>query len=269
MDPVAIRDLMTFDYIPVPRTIFQGVHKLEPGSRFEWRPGDPEPKIDRYWSPPVADPSATPPDEEELEQLLEQAVRRQMISDVPIGVFLSGGIDSSLLVALMARHSNQPVRTFSVAFAEQEIDESSIAQLVARRFGTEHTVLRAEELGGERLLQPAGAPGRAVCDPAFVPTYSLSFLTRSHVKVALSGDGGDEVFGGYPKYLQGKNHHRPLLPFGSLLDRSLRAIPWRPRGTAHLYWRTLDPQDLIGGLGVATVTFRSSGRTCVRYWLLP
>jgi asparagine synthase (glutamine-hydrolysing) len=242
LDPVAIRDLMTFDYIPAPRTILQGVRKLEPGSRFEWRLGDPEPNIERYWSPPVADPSAIPPDEEELEQLLEQAVRRQMISDVPIGVFLSGGIDSSLLVALMARHSNRPVRSFSVAFAERGVDESPIAQLVARQFGTEHTVLRAEEIGADELLKLLGRLDEPFCDPAFVPTYSLSFLTRRDVKVALSGDGGDEVFGGYPKYLWSQNgQHR--IPLSSWLDPALRSLRWRPRGMGHIYWRTLSCKD--------------------------
>ena len=111
----ALRDLMTFDYIPVPRTIYKGVYKLEPGRRLEWSLGENEPRIHRYWAPPPADEMAIAPDEFELESLLEEAVRRQMISDVPLGAFLSGGIDSSLLVAMMARHSSRPVRTFSVA----------------------------------------------------------------------------------------------------------------------------------------------------------
>ena len=165
-----------------------------------------------------------------------------MISDVPIGAFLSGGIDSSLLVAFMARHSARPVRTFSVAFAESEMDESPIAQLVARRFGTEHTVLRAEEVGPEALLELLGRLDEPFCDSAFVPTFALSEMTRRHVKVALSGDGGDEVFGGYPKYLRGEAR-RPPLPFASLLHRGLQALPWRPRGAAHVYWRTLSSQD--------------------------
>ena len=156
-----------------------------------------------------------------------------MISDVPIGVFLSGGIDSSLLVAMMARHSGKPVRTFSVAFAESNMDESSIANLVARQFGTEHTVLRAEEMGAERVLELIGRLDEPFCDATFLPTYALSEMTKQHVKVALSGDGGDEVFGGYTKYLMGENgFHR--LPFSSWLDPVLRAFPWRPRGMGHL-----------------------------------
>jgi len=244
LDLIAVRDLMTFDYIPAPRTLFKGVWKLEPGSQCVWRPGTSEPIIARYWSPPLENAASPVPDEYELEDLLDGAVKRQMISDVPIGAFLSGGIDSSLLVALMARHSTRPVRTFSVAFAESEMDESAIAQLVARRFATEHTVLCAEEVGPEALLELLGRLDEPFCDTAFVPTFALSAMTQQHVKVALSGDGGDEVFGGYPKYLRGAAGGR-LLPFASLLHRGLRALPWRPRGAAHVYWRTLSSQDQI------------------------
>jgi asparagine synthase (glutamine-hydrolysing) len=244
LDLIAVRDLMTFDYIPAPRTIFHGVRKLEPGSHFTWRFGASEPTIKRYWSPPLADPAASIPNEFELEDLLDGAVKRQMISDVPLGAFLSGGIDSSLLVALMARHSARPVRTFSVAFAESEMDESPIAQIVARRFGTEHTVLRAEEVGPDALLELLGRLDEPFCDAAFVPTFALAEMTRQHVKVALSGDGGDEVFGGYPKYLRGQTS-RPPLPLSSLVHRGLRALRWRPRGAAHVYWRTLSSQDQI------------------------
>jgi asparagine synthase (glutamine-hydrolysing) len=243
-DLIAVRDLMTFDYIPAPRTIFDGVQKLEPGSRFMWHFGAGAPVIERYWSPPLVNGAAPVPDEFELEEVLDRAVKRQMISDVPIGAFLSGGIDSSLLVALMARHSGTPVRTFSVAFAEGNTDESPIAELVAHRFGTDHVVLRAEALGSDALLKLLGRLDEPFCDPAFVPTYALSELTRCHVKVALSGDGGDEVFGGYPKYLLGDDDRKPL-PLSSLLHRSLRALPWRPRGVARVYWRTLSSQERI------------------------
>jgi asparagine synthase (glutamine-hydrolysing) len=244
IDVVAVRDLMTFDYIPAPRTILEGVRKLDPGSRLTWSFGGDDPAIERYWSAPTVDRAAPVPSEEELEGLLDQAVERQMISDVPIGVFLSGGTDSSLLAALMARHSGRPVRTFSVSFADDELDESPIAQLVARRFGTDHTVLRAEAPGAEALLELLGRLDEPFCDPAFVPTHALCELTRKYVKVALSGDGGDEVFGGYPKYLLGAAD-RSASPLSSTLDRSLRAISWRPRGMASLYGRLLSSQERI------------------------
>jgi asparagine synthase (glutamine-hydrolysing) len=148
------------------------------------------------------------PTEDELEALLDRAVARQMVSDVPIGAFLSGGIDSSLLVAFMARHCDSPVRTFSVAFAEGDVDESPIAALVAKQFGTDHTVLQAEDVDSDALLDLLGSLDEPFCDPTLVPTYILSRMTKRHVKVALSGDGGDEVFGGYPKYLH-SNQTRP------------------------------------------------------------
>ncbi len=244
LDFIALRDLMTFDYIPSPRTIFQNVHKLEPGCRFRWRFGGGVPHIDRYWSPSPADPGACAPDEFELEALLDRVVKRQMISDVPIGVFLSGGIDSSLVAALMARHSEKPLRSFSIAFKDKDVDESPIAGLVARQFGTDHTVLPAEELGSDALLALLGRLDEPFADPALVPTYALSKMTSSYVKVALSGDGGDEVFGGYPKYLAG-TWNGTGWPLQRLLHRSLRALPWKPRGVSHVYWRTLSSQDRI------------------------
>jgi asparagine synthase (glutamine-hydrolysing) len=242
IDPIAVRDVLTFDYIPAPRTILPHVFKLEPGCRFHWSLGEESLKIDQYWSPPSADPFAEAPAEAELEDLLRQSVKRQMMSDVPIGVFLSGGIDSSLIVALMAEESAKSVKSFAVAFQDEEFDESHIAELVAKEFGTEHTVLRAESLTPNALVELLGNLDEPFADPAVVPTYALAKMTAAHVKVALSGDGGDEVFGGYRKYLQGDIPSRRI-PAGRILDSSLRAFPWRPRGMAHLYCHTLPPED--------------------------
>jgi asparagine synthase (glutamine-hydrolysing) len=243
IDPVAVRDLLTFDYIPSPRTIIRGVKKLEPSCRFSWRFGAGQPCIERYWSPPIADVKTEKPSEDELEALLDRAVKRQMISDVSIGAFLSGGIDSSLIVALMARHSEKPIRTFSIAFDNSDVDESPIARLVAKEFGTDHTVLRAEGVDAEALLELIGRLDEPFADAAIVPTYALSKMTSGHVKVALSGDGGDEVFGGYPKYLLRVNGKGS--PFQPLLHQSLRALGWRPRGFSHVYQRTLSSEDKI------------------------
>jgi asparagine synthase (glutamine-hydrolysing) len=244
VNPVAIRHLLTFDNIHSPLTVIRGVNKLEPGCTFVWRIGDQEPSIERYWRPPLSDPDLSVPSEGELEALLDGAVKRQMISDVTIGVFLSGGIDSSLIAALMARNSEKPIRTFSIAFDDAAMDESRIAQLVARQYGTDHTVLRAEEVGPEELLELIGRLDEPFADAAVVPTYALSKMTASHVKVALSGDGGDEVFGGYPKYFLG-NLIGPGIPFRSLFHYSLRAFPWKPRGMSHVYRRTLSSQERV------------------------
>ncbi len=243
LDPIAVRDLMTFDYIPAPRTIRKGVHKLEPGSRFEWRPGSPL-NVERYWNPPPGDEAMRAPDQEELEELLDRCVARQMVSDVPIGVFLSGGLDSSLLVALMARHSDTAVKTYTVGFAEGGFDESSIAARVAVEFGTEHSVLSAEELDADALEALIGSLDEPFCDPTLVPLSSLARLTRDQVKVALCGDGADEVFGGYEKYLLGQSSALRW-PMSSMVQQSLKALPWRPRGMDHLYRRTLTPQQRV------------------------
>ncbi len=244
LDPLAIRDLMTFDYIPAPRTIRRGVFKLEPGCRFRWSAGDGEPRIERYWNPPVLDEALEPPDERELEDLLERAVRRQMISDVPIGVFLSGGIDSSLLVALMSRHTAQPVKTYCVAFSESDMDESTVAAKVARQFGTDHSVLRADEIGPDALQRLVGSLDEPFCDAALVPLHALSQMTSEHVKVALSGDGGDEVFGGYEKYRQW-NDARGNVRLSAFVRGTLKAIPWRPRGAGRLYGRTMSAEEAL------------------------
>ena len=130
----AVRDLMTFDYIPSPRTVLRDVRKLEPGSRFEWSFGDREPAIERYWTPPVADPAAFAPDEQEVEQLLERAVKRQMISDVPIGAFLSGGIDSSL--SRIRRSFRRTGEHVPVAFSEggvENLDRPAASPSVQQR----------------------------------------------------------------------------------------------------------------------------------------
>ncbi|HLV02459.1 MAG TPA: asparagine synthase (glutamine-hydrolyzing) [Acidobacteriota bacterium] len=243
-DFTALRDLMAFDYVPAPKTILSGVRKLEPGCYLSWKEGAKEPSICRYWEPPLPDPESAVPSEEELEQLLEQSVQRQMISDVPLGVFLSGGIDSSLLVAMMARHSSRPVRTFSVSFAVEGFDESAIAREVAQRFATNHTVLEAEQISDEALLALIGRLDEPFCDPTVVPTYALAQRTRQHVKVALSGDGGDEVFGGYRKYLRLEERSRRL-PFAAFLQFWISQMTWRPRGMAHLYKQTLSAEDRI------------------------
>jgi asparagine synthase (glutamine-hydrolysing) len=245
LDLIAVRDLMTFDYIPAPRTVFEHVHKLEPGSCFGWRFEDVSPAIERYWSPPAVERTVSVPDEFELEELLARAVKRQMISDVPIGAFLSGGIDSSLIVALMARNSNTPVRTFSVAFAEGGVDESPIAKLVAERYSTEHVVFQAEEVGSDALLELLGRLDEPFCDPAFVPTYALSELTRRHVKVALSGDGGDEVFGGYLRYRLGEAEQRPFSLSSRVQHARQVLLPWTPHATGRIYWWTRSPQERI------------------------
>ena len=245
IDLVSVRNLMAFDYIPSTGTILQNVYKLDPGSHLIWSMDDDCPVMSRYWRAPPANPTHISPDEAEIEELLDRAVARQMMSDVPIGAFLSGGIDSSLLVAFMARHSERAVRTFSCAFSDSRSDESHIAKQVAVQFGTDHAVLHAEDLGPKDLLELLASLDEPFADPAVVPTVALAKMTASHVRVALSGDGADEVFGGYPKYLQ-SGRLKPEFPFSSILHRGLACSTWKPRLAKHLYWRTLSSQDRVG-----------------------
>lgn len=200
-DLVAIDEYLTYQYVPSPRTAFEGIFKLPAAHTLvcDARGGI---TIERYWEPPLAEKLRAPEEEiaEELLARLDEAVRLRLISDVPLGAFLSGGIDSSAVVALMARASSSPVRTFSIGFEEQTHDELAVARLVAQRYGTDHheLVVRPDAAGVLPLLvEHFNEP---FADSSALPTYYVSKMTREHVTVALSGDGGDESFAGYRNY---------------------------------------------------------------------
>jgi asparagine synthase (glutamine-hydrolysing) len=206
IDRAAVASFLRFGYIPAPRSIWRGVRKLEPGALLAFAPGE-APRIARWWdaSAVAVDAAARPiagEDEalSELEHLAADSVRGQMISDVPLGAFLSGGIDSSTVAALMVRASPK-VRTFSIGFREKAYDESAEARRVAAHLGTEHTEL---VVGAEDALATiprlAAVYDEPFADSSQIPTLLLSQLTRQHVTVALSGDGGDEVFAGYNRH---------------------------------------------------------------------
>ena len=199
--PALTRYLM-HDYVPTPRTIFDGVHKLPPGHMLVYEGGTL--RLDRYWDLPApreGSDRSMADDAAELRQLLDGAVRRRLVSDVPLGAFLSGGIDSSAVAALMTRHSTGRVKTFTVGFAEKSFDEAAYGRRMAARLGTDHheAVMTAETVWDlvERMGRFLDEP---LADASFLPTYLLSRFTREHVTVALSGDGGDELFAGYPTY---------------------------------------------------------------------
>jgi asparagine synthase (glutamine-hydrolysing) len=210
LDEGAIPAYLTFGYVPTPRTFFEGIRSLPPGHVLSVEPGG-EPRIERYWSPPVAGVygarrlDVTLPDAAgRVRALLEEAVRRRLVSDVPLGAFLSGGIDSTTVVGIMASLVDHPVQTFTIGFDDRDgYDERPYARLAADRHRTDHQEFvvhpHAVELV-ERLVwhhdQPFG-------DPAAVPTYLLSEVTGEHVTVALSGDGGDELFAGYERFAAG------------------------------------------------------------------
>jgi len=208
LDHAAIHEYLTYQYIPAPRTIFRSVNKLPAAHKItvqreagSWRISRPE----RYWRlPRPNDRSArnfdTNEAQEQLIQLLKESTRLRMISDVPLGAFLSGGVDSSAVVALMAQTSSQPVKTFSIGFPHQEYDETRYARMVAARYGTDHQELILEPNAAEILPRLIWHYGEPFSDASMIPTYYVSEMTRRHVTVALNGDGGDEAFIGYPRY---------------------------------------------------------------------
>jgi asparagine synthase (glutamine-hydrolysing) len=208
LDAEGLRDYLAFQTPLAPRTLVKDVHALPPGGSLRWMPGS-RATLRQWWTIPDASESA--PDHqmlvEETDRLLAQAVKDQLVADVPLGAFLSGGIDSSLVVHYMAQAGARPLKTFSVRFAETGFDESPAARAVAEQYGTEHHVLDAPELTADTLAAALADLDQPLADPAYVPTWALSRLTRQHVTVALSGDGGDELFGGYPRFLDTADRH--------------------------------------------------------------
>lgn len=197
----ALLQYLYFGYIPDPLTAFKSIHKLPPGHVLEWADG--KSKIIQYWDLPAYGTRLPGTEEECLDQLeacLAEAVRIRLIADVPLGGLLSGGVDSSLVVALMARASSRPVKTFSIGFTRQDFNEAPHARRVAERFGTEHHELVVEPKIGETLDALTRSLEEPFGDSSMIPTYHISRLARQHVTVALSGDGGDELFCGYERY---------------------------------------------------------------------
>jgi len=219
LDPEALVQYLACEYVPAPATILRGIRKLpaahvavldERGFRLR-----------RYWDVPGPDPqqrASSTDAARELLRLLDAAVAKRLVADVPVGVFLSGGIDSTSIAALAIRHK-KPLQTFSIGFVEESFDESPWAQLAAERLGTEHV---AQKFSGQDCLDliPAAVAqlDEPFADPSFLPTLLLSRFTRRHVKVALAGDGGDELFAGYDPFLA----HRPAALFARI-PKPLRA----------------------------------------------
>lgn len=202
IDPRAVEDYFAYGYVPDPRTIYQGVCKLEPAHLMVWRRGVAEPRPREYWKLEFEDNAET--DEitvqEELIERLRDAVSCRMIAEVPLGAFLSGGVDSSGVVAMMAGLSDDPVNTCSISFGDPAYDESSHAAMMAERYRTNHSVERVDPDAFDLLDRLATLYDEPYADSSAMPTYRVCEMARRHVTVALSGDGGDEVFAGYRRY---------------------------------------------------------------------
>lgn len=228
LDPRAVGAYLRYGYVPGPLSIYRGAHKVPPGAILSFRAPSSQPASTlRYWSAEtiatsgVASPFSGSDTAltDELEKLLLDAVRLRLVADVPLGAFLSGGVDSSTVVALMQAQSSRPVRTFSIGNADAMYDESRAAAAVAKHLGTDHTelIITAEDA----LALVPDLPriyDEPFADPSELPTYLVSKLARQSVTVALSGDGGDELFGGYNRHV-----------WGPRIWNTIRQIPQRLR----------------------------------------
>jgi asparagine synthase (glutamine-hydrolysing) len=207
LDIVSLNQYLTYEYVPSPRTIYSGIKRLFPGHVLIYE--NEEINTYQYWRLKYASTSQTPRSEEEsmveIEKLIEDSVKRRTIADVPLGAFLSGGIDSSLITYFLTKVSNQRVQTFNIGFVEKTYDESVYARKVAAFLDTEHHEAILSASSAEEILPEIfGLLDEPFADASLIPTYLLSKYTRQSVKVALSGDGGDELFGGYPTYIAHK-----------------------------------------------------------------
>ncbi len=198
----ALQAYLAYGYVPAPLSIFDGVAKLPPGHVLRYREGRVE--LQRYWRPTLADTCTLSEADaaEKLAELLDRAVSSRLVSDVPFGAFLSGGLDSSTVVALMAQRMTQPVKTFSIGFKEADFSELDDARQVARHLGTDHHELVVEPDAVALLNQLVWHFDEPFADSSAVPTFLVSQLARQRVKMVLTGDGGDELFGGYDRYLR-------------------------------------------------------------------
>jgi asparagine synthase (glutamine-hydrolysing) len=201
LDCTALIDYLKYLYIPAPKTIFKEIYKLPPGHSMALSAGEP-PKIDEYWDVKFGNRTAISLETatEELLDLMKSSTALRMIADVPLGAFLSGGIDSSAVVALMAKLSRDPIRTCTIGFNDSEHDETAFAAEISRQFGTNHTEYTVCENLADTVTRLPRHFDEPFADSSAVPTYHVSRLARSSVTVAVAGDGGDECFGGYDKY---------------------------------------------------------------------
>ncbi len=250
LDVDALKDFVRVGYVASPRSVFRGIKKLPPGNVLTFSSPYDDGSTAAYWTLPTPNTQisqvSSPHDDEtwlsNLEELLDRSVRQQMLSDVPLGAFLSGGIDSSLIVALMQRASSQSIRTFSMGVRDQGEDESHHARKVAEYLGTDHTemIVSPEDVLAV-VPKLVGVYDEPFADSSQVPAILLSQLTRQHVTVALSGDAGDELFGGYNRYITAARFEPFMakVPFAMrrLVAELLGIIPTR-------YWDGLSASEI-------------------------
>lgn len=257
LDPTAIEEYFAYGYVPDPKTIYMSVRKLAPGHVLAWRRGELSPSPRKYWDVGF-EPSDHRSEQEIGEDLIEQlreAVRLRMIAEVPLGAFLSGGVDSSAVVALMAGLSDKPVNTCSISFADPKFDESRYARQVAERYGTDHFVAQVDPDAFDLVDRLATMYDEPFADSSAMPTYRVCGLARQRVTVALSGDGGDEVFAGYRRYRwhDYEERIRRMMPdtvrqpvFG-LLGQMYPKLDWAPKPLRAKSTLQSIGRDTVGG----------------------
>ncbi|MCW5661944.1 MAG: amidotransferase 1, exosortase A system-associated [Burkholderiaceae bacterium] len=239
VDPLAIEEYFALGYVAEPRTVFRQARKLAPGHLLVWRRGEPEPQPREYWDVTFSldNPIGVEDACEELQRRLRESIKLRLVSEVPLGAFLSGGVDSSSVVAVMAGLSDRPVRTCSISFDDPRFNESQFAQVVADRYRTDHHVETVESDDFNLVDTLAHLYDEPYADSSAIPTYRVCQLARKRVTVALSGDGGDESFGGYRRYRMHmmEERMRAMLPHGlrrlvfGTLGRLYPKADWAPR----------------------------------------
>jgi asparagine synthase (glutamine-hydrolysing) len=226
-DPAALDAYLALQYVPR-GTALRGIEKLPPGHLLVAENG--RERVERYWQ---LEPRAEPPSLGDVREAVAAAVKRRLVADVPLGALLSGGIDSSIVVALMAQASSGPVKTFTVGFGDARYDERAFARAVAQRYGTEHEELLVEPDVAETLPRLAWAYDEPLGDEAALPTFLISEVARRHVTVALTGDGGDEAFAGYERYVaHGLAARVGAVPGTGAAGKLLRRLSTEPRSPA-------------------------------------
>jgi asparagine synthase (glutamine-hydrolysing) len=266
LDPAAVDEFFVFGYVPGPRSIIKGVRQLPPAHLLVWERGAGAGPSEPYWQPPAYAQNGGPVWKDvvdEMEWLLETAVRTRLISDVPLGVFLSGGVDSALVAALAARCSTAPVKTFTVGYDEGGFNETDASRELAQRLSAEHheLILSSDE-AARRAVSVLAALDQPIADQALVALHAVAEFARRDVTVAVGGEGADELFGGYPRYRWlaraeqfTRRVPRPLLRAGASAARQL------PRGSrAARLANVLDPQPVLG----RHIDWVSDGRRYVR-----
>jgi asparagine synthase (glutamine-hydrolysing) len=245
-NPRALDAYFSLGYVPDPLSIFKNVEKLSPGHHLTFAGG--RLSVERYWDFEYhtnGNDHRAVDYLDELRSLLEESVKLRLVSDVPLGAFLSGGVDSSTVVGLMARALDQPVKTFSIGFNEDSFDELKYARLTAEKFQTDHHEFLVTPDICEVVDQLAWHFDEPFADSSAIPTYVVSKLAREHVKVVLTGDGGDELFAGYTRYLteqrRGKFDLLPRFVREGLMNPLSRSLPHSAWGRNYLHNVSLDP----------------------------